>query len=70
MYLKFYVISQIYSTHLRFVYDTTETILAVLYREVSHMLSAKYQPNQFSGSGEAVVRMVFTIYGHDGHTEL
>ena len=34
------------------------------------MLSAKYQPNQFSGSGEAVVRMVFTIYGHDGHTEL
>ena len=33
------------------------------------MLHAKYQPNQFSGSVEEVVGMVFTIYGHDGHLE-
>ena len=28
------------------------------------MLPAKYQPNQPGGSGEEVIRMVFTIYGH------
>ena len=33
-------------------YDLTETILAILYRKVPHMLQAKYQP---SGSGEEVV---------------
>ena len=32
------------------------------------MLHAKYQSNRPGGSGE-VVRMVFTIYGHDGHLE-
>ena len=32
--------------------DPTETILTILYREVPHMLSAKYQPNPPGGSGE------------------
>ena len=68
MYLKFYTIFQIYPTHLRSVYDPSGPILAILYREVPHMLHAKYQPNQLSGSGE-VVWMVFTIYGHYGHLE-
>ena len=56
--------------HLRLVYDPTETILAILYSEVPHMLPAKYQPNRPSGSGKEVIRMVFTIYGHGGHLEL
>ena len=47
--------SQIYPIHLRSVYDLTEAILANLYREVSHMLSAKYQLNWPSGSGEKLV---------------
>ena len=34
------------------------------------MLLAKYQPNKSSGSGEEVVLMVFTIYGHDGNLEI
>ena len=34
------------------------------------MLPAKYQPNKPSGSGEDVVLMVFTIYGHDGNLEV
>ena len=33
------------------------------------MLSAKYQPNQQSGSGEEVTCMFFTIYGHGVHLE-
>ena len=33
------------------------------------MLSAKYQPDRPGGSGEEVVCMVFTIYGHGGHLE-
>ena len=33
------------------------------------MLEAKHQPNRPSGSGEEVVRMDFTIYGHGGHLE-
>ena len=33
------------------------------------MLHAKYKPNWPNGSGEEVVRMVFTIYGHDSHLE-
>ena len=37
------------------VHDSTETILAILYREVPHMLQAKYQPNRPSGSREEVV---------------
>ena len=31
------------------------------------MLPAKYQPNMPGGSGEEVIRMIFTIYGHGGH---
>ena len=33
------------------------------------MLPAIYQPNRLSGSGEEVVRLVFTIYGHGGKLE-
>ena len=33
------------------------------------MLHAKYLPNWHSGSGEEVVEMFFTIYGHGGHRE-
>ena len=47
--------SQIYPTHSRSVYDTTGMILPILYREVPHLLYAKYQPNWPSGSGEEVV---------------
>ena len=39
-------------THSRFVYDSTETILAILYRKVPHMLHAKYQLNAPGGYGE------------------
>ena len=41
-------------THFRSFYDPSEPILAILYKEVPHMLHAKYQPNQPSGSGEVV----------------
>ena len=34
------------------------------------MLPAKYQPNRPDGSGEEVIRMVFTIYGHGGRLEI
>ena len=44
--------SQFYPTHSRLVYNPTEKILAILYREVPHMLPAKYQPNPLCGSGE------------------
>ena len=37
--------SQLYPTHSRFVYDPTGMILAISYREMTHMLPAKYQPN-------------------------
>ena len=47
--------SQLYPTHSRLVYDPTGTILAILYREVSHMLPAKYQPNRPGGSGVEVI---------------
>ena len=60
---------QIYPTHLRSVYNLTEIILAISYRDVPHTLPAKYQPNWPCGSGEEVVRMVFTVYGHGGHLE-
>ena len=33
------------------------------------MPPAKYQPNLPGGSGEEVINMVFTIYGHGGHLE-
>ena len=55
MYLKFYVILQIYPTHLRSIHDSTGMIFAFLYREVPHMLHAKYQPNRQSSSGEEIV---------------
>ena len=56
MYPKFCVIFfQIYPTHSRLVYDPTETILAILYREVPYMHPAKYQPYPPSGSGEEIV---------------
>ena len=56
MYQKFCVIfSQLHPTHSRLVYDPTETILAFLYREESHMLPAKYQPNRPGGSGVEVI---------------
>ena len=42
-------------------------ILAILHREVPHMLPAKYQPNRFTGSGEKVIGMFFTINGHNGY---
>ena len=31
------------------------------------MLPAKYQPNPPGGSGEEVIPLVFTIYGHGSH---
>ena len=46
---------QIYPTHSRYVYDSTEMILAILYGEVLHTLHASYQPNWHSGYGEEVV---------------
>ena len=61
--------SQFYPTHLRLVYDLTGTILSILYREVPHMLPAKYQPNPPGASGEEDFWRVFTIFGHDGHLE-
>ena len=45
----------VYPTHLRSAYDPSGPILAISYRQVPHMLHAKYQPNQPSGSGEEVV---------------
>ena len=53
MYQKFYVIFQIYPTHLTSI--RPENNLAILYREVPDMLHAKYQPHQPSDSGEEVV---------------
>ena len=35
-----------------------------------HMLPAKYQPYLPHGSGEEVIWMVVTIYGHGDHPEL
>ena len=61
--------SQLYRTQSRLVYDPTVTILATIYSEVPHMLPAKYQPNPLGGSGEEVIWMVFTIYGHGCHLE-
>ena len=45
---------------LRF-YDPTGMIKAYLYREVPHMLHAKYQPYRPDGSGKEAVRIAFTI---------
>ena len=61
--------SQLNPTQSRLVYDPTGMILAILYSKVPHMLPAKYQPNPPGGSGEEVIWMVFTIYGHGGHLE-
>ena len=46
--------SQIYPTHSRSVYDPTEMILTIIYREVPHMLPAKYQPYRPVDSGKEV----------------
>ena len=62
-------LSQCYPTHSRLVYDTTWTILAILYRKVPHMLPAKYQPNPPGGSGVEDSWRVFTIFRHGGHLE-
>ena len=59
--------SQLYPTQSRLVYDPTGMILAILYRELPHMLPEKYKPYPPGGSGEEVIWMVFTIYGHGGH---
>ena len=61
--------SQLYPTHSRLVYDPTGIVFAILYREVLHMLHAKYQPNPTGISGKEVIWMVFTTYGHGGHLE-
>ena len=47
--------SQVYPTQSRLVYDPTVTNLAILYREVPHMLHANYQPNPPGGSGEEII---------------
>ena len=47
--------SQLYPTQSRLVYDLTGIILAILYREVSYMLPAKYQPNRPGVSGVEVI---------------
>ena len=52
MYPKFCVILPTLPHPLEAFYDPTEMILAILYREVPHMLPAKYQPYPPSGSGE------------------
>ena len=44
--------SNLYPTQSRLVYNQTGTILAILYREMPHMLPAKYQSNPLGGSGE------------------
>ena len=43
--------SQLYPTYSRLIYDPTRTILAILYREVPHMLLVKYQSNPPGYSG-------------------
>ena len=45
-------VASFFPTHSRLVYEPTGTILPILYREVPHMLPAKYQPNLPDGSGE------------------
>ena len=47
--------SQLYPTNSRLAYSPTGAILVILYREVPHMLPAKYQPNLPGGSGEEVI---------------
>ena len=44
-----------YPTHLRLVYDSTGTILAILYREVPQMLHAHLVAKSAQCSGEEVV---------------
>ena len=70
MYLKFYDNYQIYPTHLRSVYDPTGSILAILCREVPHVLLAKYQQNQPGDSERELVSMVsIYMYEHDGYLD-
>ena len=69
MYLKFYVFSKNYSTHLRAVHDPTGPILAILYRKVPRMFHANY----ISKIGSVVLEKksfnFITIYGHGDHLE-
>ena len=56
MYRKFCVIFPNFTPpNQGLVYNPTGTILAILYRVVSHMLPAKYQPNRPGGSGVEVI---------------
>ena len=64
MCLKFYVIFPNLPTQVYSIYDPSEMILAILYKEVPNMLPAKYQLNQSRGSGEGFD--FCTIYKHDG----
>ena len=64
MYPKFNAIfSKIYPTHLRSVDNPTGMIRAILYREMFHMLPAKFQPYRSGGSGEEVVWMILPYMG-------
>ena len=55
MYLKFCDIFPNFTPPTQgFVYDPTETILAILYSEVPHMLPANYQPNPPGGYEEVI----------------
>ena len=55
MYLKFLHHFPNLPHPLRSVYDPSKPTLAILYREVSHMLLQNISQNQPSGSGEEVV---------------
>lgn len=65
MHLKVYALFSSLPHIFLSVYDPNKMIISVLQSEVPDMLPAKYQGNWSSGSGEEVVTMVFTIYGHD-----
>ena len=70
MYLKFYVIFQMYRTTLRSDYDPTKMSLSILYWDVLHMLHAN-----ISQIGSVVLKEIsfecfFIIYGHDCFTSL
>ena len=55
MYRKFCVIFPNFTPPNQGLFMSRPEILAVLYRAVSHMLPAKYQPNRPGGSGVEVI---------------
>ena len=55
MYLKFYVIFPNLPHPFKVCFQSKRKALAVVYREMLHMLPAKYHLTRPSGSGEAVV---------------